>query len=196
LRGIFDTPDDLLKAVVEINLLGTIRVNSVFNSYIKQNKGVYVQLSSILGLVGQGGVVPYCSTKHGLEGYSKCLRMEMEPYGIRVLCIEPGWVATPMVQNGILNKKVADSETQKLVYPLAVPTERLEATKSAITQQIITPDIVATEIFRATFTSKLSNYHMMIAPPLAKALYLLFAILPIEVLSRAQKILLRLSDFF
>jgi len=66
---VLETDDDLVKAVLDINLLGTIRVNSTFHNFIRQSKGVYIQISSILGIIGQPCVAPYSASKHGIEGY-------------------------------------------------------------------------------------------------------------------------------
>jgi NAD(P)-dependent dehydrogenase (short-subunit alcohol dehydrogenase family) len=56
--------------------------------------GVIVNVSSILGHVGIGGRAAYASAKHGLRGLTKVLAVEWARHGVRVLSIDPGYVAT------------------------------------------------------------------------------------------------------
>jgi NAD(P)-dependent dehydrogenase (short-subunit alcohol dehydrogenase family) len=55
-----------------------------------QGSGAIVQLSSVGGQVTAPGFGAYCATKFALEGLSETLQAEVEPFGIRVLIVEPG----------------------------------------------------------------------------------------------------------
>ena len=65
--------------------------------YLKASKGRIVNMSSMAGVVGQGHAAAYASSKGGIITLSKNLALDLAPYGIRVNCICPGWVETPLV---------------------------------------------------------------------------------------------------
>jgi len=60
----------------------------------KQQSGHILQISSIGGRVGSGGVSIYQAAKFGLSGFSEGLAVEVAPLGIKVTCIEPGGFRT------------------------------------------------------------------------------------------------------
>ena len=61
--------------------------------------GVIINLASILGLVGIGGTDPYVAAKHGVVGLTKNFAISYARRGVRVNCINPGFVETPMTKN-------------------------------------------------------------------------------------------------
>jgi NAD(P)-dependent dehydrogenase (short-subunit alcohol dehydrogenase family) len=60
--------------------------------------GVIVNLASILGLVGIGFTDPYVAAKHGVVGLTKNFAITYARRGVRVNCINPGFIETPMTQ--------------------------------------------------------------------------------------------------
>jgi len=62
----------------------------------KSRAGAILHMSSQMGHVGAVGRSVYCLTKHGLEGLTKAMALELAPHGIRVLSIAPTFVETPM----------------------------------------------------------------------------------------------------
>ncbi len=79
----------------EVNLFGLARVTQLaLPAMRRQGGGRIVNVSSIGGKIftPMGGW--YHATKHALEGWSDALRMEVEPFGIRVIVVEPGAIAT------------------------------------------------------------------------------------------------------
>ena len=79
----------------EVNLFGLARLTQLFLPTMREHRGGrVVNISSIGGKVftPMGGW--YHATKHALEGWSDVLRMEVEPFGIRVIIVEPGAIAT------------------------------------------------------------------------------------------------------
>lgn len=83
--------------VVNVNLLGTMRVNHAVFDLIWASKGVYVNIASVAGRIGAPGLGPYCASKHAVVGYSSSMRRELAPHGVRVVCLEPGFTRTPML---------------------------------------------------------------------------------------------------
>ena len=63
---------------------------------IKQNKGKIINISSVLGLVGEKQVLPYCVAKGGVLQITKALALEWARYNINVNAVSPGYVKTKM----------------------------------------------------------------------------------------------------
>ena len=75
----------------ETNFFGVIAVTNTVLPYMRANgQGRIINMSSISGRMGFPGLSAYVSSKHALEGYSECLRLELRPFGIDVVLIEPG----------------------------------------------------------------------------------------------------------
>lgn len=84
-------------AVLRINLTGTFLVTQIVSSdMIRKRSGSIINLSSIVGLHGQGGQVNYAASKAGLIGYTKSLAKETGGRGVRVNAIAPGFIQTEM----------------------------------------------------------------------------------------------------
>jgi NAD(P)-dependent dehydrogenase (short-subunit alcohol dehydrogenase family) len=62
-------------------------------------RGAVVTLASVTGLVAWGGCSAYSASKAGVIGLSRFLAIEYAPFGIRVNCVCPGAVRTPMATN-------------------------------------------------------------------------------------------------
>jgi len=86
----------------QVNVMGPLRVTQAFapllgtDDSLEGKPGAIVQMSSVAGKMGMPFVGPYAASKHALEGMSKSLRRELGLYGIRVVLIGPGAVATPI----------------------------------------------------------------------------------------------------
>ncbi|HDR7914318.1 TPA: SDR family oxidoreductase [Bacillus wiedmannii] len=75
----------------ETNLFGAISITQLVLPYMrKQKSGKIINISSISGQVGFPGLSPYVSSKYALEGWSESLRLEVKPFGIDVVLVEPG----------------------------------------------------------------------------------------------------------
>jgi NAD(P)-dependent dehydrogenase (short-subunit alcohol dehydrogenase family) len=91
-----------LRRQFEINLFGVHNVTRAFADLLgadadrKGKPGRIVMISSVGGQNGAPFVGPYSSSKFALEGYSQSLRRELMLYGIDVLVIGPGAIATPI----------------------------------------------------------------------------------------------------
>lgn len=83
--------------VLNVNLTGAFVVTQIVsNAMLRARSGSIINMSSIVGLHGQGGQVNYAASKGGLIAYSKSLAKEVGARGIRVNCIAPGFVETDM----------------------------------------------------------------------------------------------------
>jgi NAD(P)-dependent dehydrogenase (short-subunit alcohol dehydrogenase family) len=90
-----DASDDMLRTVVEVNLLGAARLmHAVLPTMKAQRSGAIVNVGSVAGEAGVMGI--YSGSKFGLRGLSDSVRREVRSFGIGVSLIEPGFVRSPM----------------------------------------------------------------------------------------------------
>jgi NAD(P)-dependent dehydrogenase (short-subunit alcohol dehydrogenase family) len=110
LNGAFeDLAMEEIKAQYETNLFGVIRVTqAVLPIMRKQKSGIIVNISSGAGRFGYPGGSAYVSTKFAIEGMSESMAYELEPFGIRVVLVEPGVIKTNFVNSIVAAKKSQD----------------------------------------------------------------------------------------
>lgn len=85
--------------VLRINLTSTFLIcQIVSNDMIRKRAGSIINMSSIVGIHGNGGQVNYAASKGGLIAYSKSLAQEVGGRGVRVNAIAPGFIATDMTK--------------------------------------------------------------------------------------------------
>lgn len=89
--------EDDWNKVININLNGAFNgIKAVSQIMIKQRAGRIINISSIVGLIGNPGQANYSASKAGLIGLSKSAAKELAPRGITVNAIAPGYIATDM----------------------------------------------------------------------------------------------------
>jgi NAD(P)-dependent dehydrogenase (short-subunit alcohol dehydrogenase family) len=86
---------------------------------LAQGGGAIVNNASAAGLVGVGGGVAYCASKHGVVGMTKVAALDYARKGIRVNAVCPGMVRTPMLE------RLAGSPERLLEYGEAQPVGRI-----------------------------------------------------------------------
>ena len=86
-----EMPLDLIRAQMETNYFGTLTVGSkVLPRMREQGKGLFIVVGSIAGKVPIPMQGHYSSSKYALEAYVETVAMEMKPFGVRAVIIEPG----------------------------------------------------------------------------------------------------------
>ena len=94
---------DEIKNQFETNVFGVIRViHKVLPIMRLQKSGIIINISSISGLAGVPIQSAYCATKFAVEGLSEALSFELEPFGIKLILIEPGVINTDFVKDLIV----------------------------------------------------------------------------------------------
>jgi NAD(P)-dependent dehydrogenase (short-subunit alcohol dehydrogenase family) len=79
----------------ETNFFGVVRVTQAVLPHMRTRKrGRILMMSSVSGLITPPTHGPYSSSKHAMEGLSNALRLEMYPFGVDVILIEPGYIVT------------------------------------------------------------------------------------------------------
>jgi short-subunit dehydrogenase len=117
--GLFGALEDIsiadIKQQFETNLFGAIRtIKEVLPTMRKQKNGIIINITSIAGVVGIPAECIYVSTKFALEGLSESISYELQPYGIKVILVEPGVINTNFVSSIKFSDKIDDKSQQAL----------------------------------------------------------------------------------
>jgi NAD(P)-dependent dehydrogenase (short-subunit alcohol dehydrogenase family) len=114
-----EQPEDLpvFASVFATNVQATIATFATFIPAMKTQAGArrLVAIGSVAGIRGMKGAGAYCASKAAVHSYCESLRLEMRPYGIRVVTIAPGYIETPMTSNN------------RFPMPFLMPADRFAA---------------------------------------------------------------------
>jgi NAD(P)-dependent dehydrogenase (short-subunit alcohol dehydrogenase family) len=135
-----------IKSQYETNLFGVIRVTQAIIPVMrKQKSGTIINISSgVVTLGGQLGGSAYVSTKFAVEGLSNSIAYELEPFGIKVVLVEPGLIKTNMYNNSIVASKSQDPNS-----PYTEVMQKLSASFEKMFQDGSSPDVVAEVVLKA-----------------------------------------------
>jgi len=114
LGSLTDIPEERLARILDVNVMGTYRVNKKFLPLVEAAQGRIVNISSETGWQSAAPFNgPYAMSKHAIEAYSTALRRELALLGIKVITIQPGPFRTDMVAGIERAFSQAESETTK-----------------------------------------------------------------------------------
>lgn len=94
-------PNDRWEAVVQVNIVGTIAVTRAAIPSLLRGRGRVVNVSSPTGKLALPMFGPYSVSKWALEAFNDTLRRELRHMGVRVICVTPGMILTPIFDKGI-----------------------------------------------------------------------------------------------
>jgi NAD(P)-dependent dehydrogenase (short-subunit alcohol dehydrogenase family) len=127
-----DTTEEDWDRVMNVNLKGVwLCMKFEIPHMLKQGKGVIVNASSMVGLIGLAKRSAYAASKHGVIGLTKVAALEYAGAGIRVNAICPAVVRTPLVENIIARDPEAEAQLLSMI-----PMQRL-ATVEEIAEVVI-----------------------------------------------------------
>ena len=133
-------------------MFGLIRVTQVVLPIMrKQQSRIIVNVSSGAGLFGYPGGSAYVSTKFAIEGLSESIAYELDPFGIKVVLIEPGFIRTNFANAMVIAKKAQDPNS-----PYSQMMQRVGANSSKMAMNGSSVEVVAKVILEAV-TSKNPN---------------------------------------
>ena len=98
-------PIDELRNQLEVNVIGQIAVTQAFVPLLRQAQGRIINISSMAGVVVSPFNAPYHASKFALEALTDALRMELQPWNIDVVSIQPGRTATPIWETSIAHAR-------------------------------------------------------------------------------------------
>ena len=101
LGGIEEASKKEVQQNFDVNVFGLLNVTRAVLPYMrKAGTGHIFNLSSVFGLIAGAGWGIYCATKFAVEGLSEALQQEVQPFGIKVTIIEPGYFRTSFLESG------------------------------------------------------------------------------------------------
>ena len=140
-----DLSMDEIKDQFETNLFGLMRVTqSVLPAMRKQRSGRILNLSSGAGIFGYPGGSAYVSTKFAVEGLSESIAYELEPFGIKVILIEPGFIKTNFSNAAIKARRAQDPAS-----PYSDMMQKTMATMMELAKNASPVELVANAILDA-----------------------------------------------
>jgi NAD(P)-dependent dehydrogenase (short-subunit alcohol dehydrogenase family) len=113
----------------------------------KQGSGRIVNISSGAGRFGYPGGSAYVSTKFALEGLSESMAYELEPFGIKVVLVEPGVIRTNFGSSMILAKRAQNPSS-----PYSQMMQRVGASLEQLQKNGSDPDLVANIVLQAAIS--------------------------------------------
>jgi NAD(P)-dependent dehydrogenase (short-subunit alcohol dehydrogenase family) len=139
LNGAFeDLAMDEVKAQYETNVFGLIRTtHAVLPIMRRQKSGTIVNISSGAGRFGFPSGSAYVSTKFAVEGLSESMSYELEPFGIRVVIVEPGVIRTNFGDGLVVAKKSQDPNSPYSQMMQKVATGFEEMMKNASSADLV-----------------------------------------------------------
>ena len=102
---------------------------------LKKTKGNIVNMSSMVGLIGQTNACAYAATKGGIVAMSKNMALDLAKYGIRVNVICPGWVRSELVEDWFHQQGEKEQEQRDYInsmHPLGRIGESSEAASAIV----------------------------------------------------------------
>lgn len=135
--------DEQIVKQLNTNLLGTIRVTKVFIPHFRQKRsGIFINITSMFGLIGYPTCSIYSSTKFGLDGFSESLAYEVAHLGIKVKTIAPGGIQTDFAGRSLDGS--GHEAYKKLIDKVS------EGYSEEKVSQFSTPESIAKVIYEAT----------------------------------------------
>ena len=142
-----DVPLDEGRRQFEVNVFGLARLIQLSTPMMRaQGSGCIVNITSIGGKMHEPMGTWYHATKFAVEGLSDCLRMELAPFGIQVVIVEPGAIRTEWT--GIAKESLLQ-RSGHTAYAEQVTAHARLFESSETSKMVSAPDVVARTIARA-----------------------------------------------
>lgn len=148
---------DEIKAQFETNLFGAIRVmKAVLPIMRKQGGGTIINIGSVLGRVAFPLFSAYHGAKFALAGVSESMRYETEPFGIKVILVEPLAVKSSFFRNLKVGRKAAEASS-----PYAPMVQTMDRAWDHVSDRATPPEEVAKVVLKA-ITSEIPSMRYMV----------------------------------
>ncbi|MGB5811010.1 MAG: SDR family NAD(P)-dependent oxidoreductase [Polyangiales bacterium] len=182
-----DIPEARLQRILDINVMGTYRVNKAFLPLVERAKGRLVNISSETGWQTTAPFNgPYAMTKYAIEAYSHALRRELALLGVAVITIQPGPFKTDMVEGIERAFSVAESETMRFKRVI----QRLKRLAGKQIRSAHDPTLLAATIEKALTVRRPKPVYSVKPDPLRSSLERL----PLSAIDRAYLTILRKAN--
>lgn len=148
-----DITIDEARRQFEVNIFGLARLTQLVLPHMRaQKSGTIINISSIGGKIFTPLGSWYHATKHALEGWSDCLRMEVEQFGIDVVIIEPGAIKTEFID--VMNQPMLDRSANGPYEALAKAIDKAGQEAYSKPSRHSGPEVIAKTISKAVSAKK------------------------------------------
>lgn len=125
-----EVPAEQWERLMQVNLMAPMRLSALFAAeMIARQRGHIVNMSSLAGWSGSGGMAHYAASKFGLRGFSEGLFNEVKAYNVKVTAVYPFFSRTPILQSqryGTLAQGNADLPKYLITDPAKVMGETIQ----------------------------------------------------------------------
>jgi NAD(P)-dependent dehydrogenase (short-subunit alcohol dehydrogenase family) len=152
---LLELPIEEFRHQIEINLIGVVITTQAFAPLVGTDRGLKGDPGRIVNISSVGGknavpfLAPYAASKFALEGLSESLRRVLLPFGVDVIVIAPGAVATP-----IWSKAEQVDVTPYLNTPYATALERMRAYMLTLGKSGLPPERIGEAVLHVLTTAK------------------------------------------
>ena len=153
--GLFGAFEDLsldeIRSQFETNFFGVVRVTQHVLPIMRNGGGggIIVNVSSVNGHVPFPVISAYVATKFALEGLSESIAYEVEPFGIKVILIEPGAIGSSFMKGSVMSTKALDPQS-----PYSEFVQKVRSKISSDHENATQPEEVAKSIVQAILNEK------------------------------------------
>ena len=148
-----DITIDEARRQFEVNIFGLARLTQLVLPHMREKKnGSIINISSVGGKIFTPLGAWYHATKHALEGWSDCLRMEVEQFGVNVVIVEPGAIRTEF--GDVMTQPMLDRSENGPYQPLAEGLAKAGEKTYAKPNWASGPEVIGNTISKAIKSSK------------------------------------------
>ncbi|WP_309609525.1 SDR family oxidoreductase [Flavobacterium sp.] len=153
------------KKLIEVDYLGTVALTkAILPHFIKNQKGHFVTITSLMGKFGSPYRSGYCGAKHALHGFFDVLRMEHQKDGIDVTLICPGFIQTNIAKNALIadgSKQNTDDIATQNGMPVAIFAKKFVKAVEAKKFEAYIGGKETMGVFLKRFFPKFLHYYVM-----------------------------------
>lgn len=145
--AIEDVPMEEARRQFDVNMFGLARLTQLVLPGMREKRyGKIINVSSMGGKIYTPFGGWYHATKHALEGWSDCLRIEVKPFGIDVVIVEPGGIKTPW---GIIAAENLKKTSGSGAYAVQANKTAESTVKTYSSNQLTEPEVIGKVILKA-----------------------------------------------
>lgn len=134
-RPVHETSEQEWDTVFDVNIKGVyLCAKYALPSMMERRTGAIINVASTLGLAASAGRAAYCASKAGVVNLTREMALDYAPLGIRVNCIAPGPILTPMIEASFRRSGEPERDRQRVLanIPLARFGQPEEIAKAAV----------------------------------------------------------------
>jgi NAD(P)-dependent dehydrogenase (short-subunit alcohol dehydrogenase family) len=154
-----DTTIPEMRKVLDTDYFGAIELTrAVVPDMIKKRQGLIINVASLAGRVGHMFNATYSAAKHAIIGFSKSTRLELRPFNIRVVSVEPGYFKTEIIgKNAYLSENFYNRNSPMFELNRGF----LRLMMKEIIPRAGDPQIVADKIVKIMRTARPKNHYII-----------------------------------